>query len=415
MRVLVVMPGHLSTTPRMLKAADSLASHGHAVRVVSAGFLGWAHSADQRTAAARSWRWDVVEHSRERAPLLHAASGARRHLARAIARAAGANAASWWACTRALSRVHDELVSTALTERCDFVCGGSAGGLAVAEEVGRKAGVPFAVDLEDLHTAESVAPDASLYHALAARILARVLPRAAFVTTSSDCIGARYREQFDIAPAVLHNVFSLPKTAPQLAREPGPLRLYWFSQTIGPGRGIDHMLAAVEHAGIAADVTLRGHATGEYLSHLRERAAAVPNLRLRIEPPADPDRMVELCAGHDVGLSAEFECVENRQLCLTNKIFTYLLAGLPVALNDTLAQRQIAGQLGDAAFLYPSADTAVLSGWLHALASDPARLRRHREAAWQQAVRRWHWEHEAEEGQLLSLVRAATERPTTER
>jgi glycosyltransferase involved in cell wall biosynthesis len=408
MTAVVVMPGHLSTTPRMLKAADSLARAGYDVRVISAGFLDWAREADRRTAATRTWQWSVVEHNRERNPLLHTTSGVRRHLARGIARAAGCQSAPWWACTRALSRVHDTLVAAALSGPLHFVYGGSTGGLAVAEEIGRRAGVPFAVDLEDLHTAESVAPDAPLHHGLARRVLQQVLPRASFVTTSSECIAARYREQFGTAPAVVHNVFPLPAKPPRLDREPGPLRLYWFSQTIGPGRGIEHMLTAVQHAGVPARITLRGHAHDSYLAQLRERAAGVPNVEVRVEAPADPDRMVDLCAGHDVGFSAEVERVENRQLCLTNKAFTYLAAGMPVALNDTLAQRALAGHLGDAAFLYSTADTRAVGDWLRALAANPRRLRQHREAAWEQAVRRWHWEHEAEEGQLLTLVRSRT-------
>jgi glycosyltransferase involved in cell wall biosynthesis len=407
MKVAVVMPGHLATTPRMLKTADSLARAGYDVRAISAGFEPWARDADSRTTATRTWRWQVVEHGREQAPIRHARTGLRRHLARRAARAVGPHNAPWWACTRALSRVHDELVAAACREPLDLVIAGSIGGLGVAAEIGRRARVPFAVDLEDFHPAESVAPDAPLYHGLAERVLSRVLPGAAFVTTSSECIAARYRERFGITAAVLHNVFQLPVQKPPFTRDGGPLRLYWFSQTIGPGRGIEELIAAAAHAGVPTEITLRGQSNGTFVSQLLQRAAAVPGLALRVEPPADPDRMVALCAGHDVGLSAEIERVENRQLCLTNKVFTYLLGGLPVVLNDTLAQRRLASELADAAYLYSSGDVQSLGEWLRALALDPQRLRRHREAAWQQAVRRWHWEHESEEGQLLTLVQRA--------
>jgi glycosyltransferase involved in cell wall biosynthesis len=407
MKVAVVMPGHLATTPRMLKTADSLARAGYDVRAISAGFEPWARDADSRTTATRTWRWHVVEHGREHAPIRHVTTGLRRHLARRAAHAVGPHNAPWWACTRALSRVHDELVATACREPLNLVIAGSIGGLGVAAEIGRRAGIPFAVDLEDFHPAESVAPDASLYHGLAERVLSRVLPRAAFVTTSSECIAARYRERFGVAPAVLHNVFQLPAQKPPFTRDGGPLRLYWFSQTIGPGRGIEEMIAAAAHAGVPTQITLRGHSNGTFVAQLRQQAAAVPGVALRVEAPADPDRMVALCADHDIGLSAEIERVENRQLCLTNKVFTYLLGALPVVLNDTLAQRRLATELGDAAYLYSSGDVQSLGEWLRALALDPRRLRRHREAAWQQAVRRWHWEHEAEEGQLLTLVQRA--------
>ena len=407
-RVLVVMPGQLSTTPRMVKAADSLAAAGYKVRVVSAGFMDWAREADRRLAATRPWQWSPVEYSREHAPATYAMTGARRHVARAIAQLTGPEAAPWWACTRAVTRAFDELVSRALESDLDFVYSGSFGGIALAEEIGRRRNVPFAVDLEDLHTAESIAPDHVLHHALAKRVLARVLPRASFATTGSECMAERYRSQFGVRPAVVHNVFRLPAQVPVLDRNnDGPLRLYWFSQTVAHGRGIEDMVAAAAAAGVPAEITVRGLASPNVAGAIQRLAAAVPNVTLHLEPPADPDRMIELCAAHDVGFASEHEPVENKQVCLSNKVFTYLLAALPIAMNETAAQQRLAGQLGEAAFVYRAGDIAPLAAWLRELATDRRRLCRARAAAWQHAARRWHWEHEAEEGQLLSLVARA--------
>ena len=39
----------------------------------------------------------------------------------------------------------------------------------------------------------------------------------------------------------------------------------------------------------------------------------------------------------------------NRDICLTNKLFTYVLAGLPQIMTSTRAQGRIANDLGDAA------------------------------------------------------------------
>lgn len=395
----------------MVKVADSLAAAGHEVRVVSAGFTAWARRADERLVSTRPWRWSMVEHSREHAPVTHVKTGVRRHLARAIAQRNG-SAPSWWATTRALSRVHDELVARGLGGPCDFVYGGSLGGIAVAAEIAERRGVPFAVDLEDLHTAESVAPDAPLQHSLAHRVLDRVIPRARFITTSSECIAERYAEQFGRRPVVLHNVFPLPPKPPVLTAHDGPLRLYWFSQTIAAERGIEDMIAAVFAAGIPAEVTLRGRPVVDFMAdldrrirrHASRREPPAAGLTLRVEEPADPDQMIELAAAHDVGFASEREPVENRQLCLTNKVFTYLAAGVAIAMGETRAQRQLAAQLGEAAFLYRPGEIEPLAGWLRQLSADRRALHRARAAAWQQAVARWNWHDPAEEGQLLSLV-----------
>ena len=47
-RVTVVTSGHLSTCPRMLKVADSLADAGYAVRVVATLHEPWAAETDRR-------------------------------------------------------------------------------------------------------------------------------------------------------------------------------------------------------------------------------------------------------------------------------------------------------------------------------------------------------------------------------
>jgi len=55
-RIVVATAGHLSTTPRMLKAADALHEAGYRVRVVSANHTPWAHAADHAVIASRGWQ-----------------------------------------------------------------------------------------------------------------------------------------------------------------------------------------------------------------------------------------------------------------------------------------------------------------------------------------------------------------------
>jgi glycosyltransferase involved in cell wall biosynthesis len=91
--------------------------------------------------------------------------------------------------------------------------------------------------------------------------------------------------------------------------------------------------------------------------------------RLKLLPTAAPDEMVRLAAAYDLGLSLETDVSENRQLCLTNKIFTYLLAGVPVVMSDTRAQRQLAPKLGEAAALVSPSDPEAMAAAIDRLAS----------------------------------------------
>lgn len=78
-------------------------------------------------------------------------------------------------------------------------------------------------------------------------------------------------------------------------------------------------------------------------------------------------------------------------LGLMNKIFIYLLAGIPVLLSNTPAQRELAAELGDAARVVdltdPDATAAALDTW----ASDPDALARAKRKAWRLGQTRFNW------------------------
>jgi glycosyltransferase involved in cell wall biosynthesis len=208
---------------------------------------------------------------------------------------------------------------------------------------------------------------------------------------------------------VIDNVFALPSQAPDLARlDPARLRVYWFSQTIGPGRGLEGAIAALGRAGIAAHLALRGRPHPGYLERLTAlQRSQAPRLEIVHLAPAPPDAMVNCARGYDVGLALEQMTPLNRQLCLTNKAFTYMLAGVAVAMTDTPGQHALGVDLGRAAALVPPADVDALAAVLARWAADPAELACAKRTAWAAASRRWHWEHELERGKLLDLVREA--------
>ena len=117
--------------------------------------------------------------------------------------------------------------------------------------------------------------------------------------------------------------------------------------------------------------------------------------------------MVALCSGYDVGLATELPTSPNKIVCASNKIFTYLAAGLPVACSDTPGQRSIAQRDPQAIRLFAPADAGALAVILRCWRSEGPSLEVSRRAAWNAAVRRWHWEHPDERGTLLALVNRA--------
>jgi hypothetical protein len=405
-RITVVTAGHLATCPRMLKAADTLHESGYKVRVISTQHTRWASDADRQLHARRDWRWNCVRYDRGTAPWRWFATGARSRLAQAVIRhAPGADHNGM--APLAFSRVHTELVRAILSEKQDFIYGGTSGAIAAVAEASRRSGVPCALDFEDFHCGEhGDGPDGPVRDRLAATIMAGAVAQASFVTVGSAAIGDACAERFGISSVTINNVFRLP-AAPIHESGSGPLRLYWFSQTIGPGRGLDEVVRAVGMADIPAELHLRGVAIPEYAASLDAQCRAMaPRLRLMQHSTSDPDGMVTACHGFDIGLAVEPGLTLNNALCLPNKALTYPLAGLAIAISRTPGQRVLAEHLGSNAIVYAPGDVDALARGLARWHADRDALHRARRASWQAACDRWRWDHPLERDTLLASIRA---------
>jgi hypothetical protein len=155
-----------------------------------------------------------------------------------------------------------------------------------------------------------------------------------------------------------------------------------------------------------AELHLRGFPAPGYAARLRGLAARAGLARpIRFLPAGAPTEMVRLAAGADLGLSTELAMPPNRNLCLTNKVFVYLLAGIPQLLSNTAAQAKLAPDLGAAAMLADLAWPDEAAQRLDQFFADPARVSAARAAAWDLAARRYCWD--VEKSQFLESVLAA--------
>ena len=408
-RICVVTAGRLSTCPRMLKAADAFHEAGYAVRVVSTRTAGWTTASDAGIAASRPWAWCSVNYDRAEAPATWLRSGVRYKAARAFASVV--SSVPQTVATAAFARVHRELVDAILEEPADFIYGGTTGALAATAEAARRSGMPFAIDFEDFHAGEHAAPDGDLSNALGAQVMQWSAEGAAFVTAGSEAISAACRDELGIAAIAIHNVFPLPAHAPvrrAIDRGRSPFSVYWFSQTIGPDRGLEDVVRALGATDRPASLNLRGCPAAGYMERLAALArTAAPQVALRLLSPVAPSLMVAECAAFDVGVAAEPGHVRNNALALSNKATTYPLAGLPVLITDTAGQRPLADDLGAGALRFLPGDHEALAAQLVPLMTDAERLAEAGDASWRAARTRWHWDHELERGALVAAVAKA--------
>jgi len=119
--------------------------------------------------------------------------------------------------------------------------------------------------------------------------------------------------------------------------------------------------------------------------------------------------MVRLAAEYDIGLATEVSATLNRDICLTNKIFTYLLAGMPVLATDTSAQSEMATSMPDVVFVYPQQNAQALAARMDELLLSPRALENARQAAWQLGQARFNWD--MEQRTFLQAIESAFEQP----
>jgi hypothetical protein len=115
--------------------------------------------------------------------------------------------------------------------------------------------------------------------------------------------------------------------------------------------------------------------------------------------------MVRLAAQYDLGLCSEPGHTWNNRIALTNKLFTYMLAGVPPVMSDIPAQVSLAETSGLADLIYRRGDPPALAALLDHLLGNAERLAAFRARVWKDGQRRWNWEAEAPA--LVDAVRSA--------
>ncbi len=405
-RVCLLTPGHLSTNPRLVKEADALSESGFDVSVIAADYALWARDAD-RSFAGRRWRVVRTLPFGPHAPRLPRAKQLlRRHAARAVRamgdRHPGVTHAAW-------HPIAPDIVKAALRVSADLYIAHYPAALPAAAIAAKRHGARCAFDAEDFHLGDL--PATAKHEAereMVRAIEGRYLPECAYVTAASPGIADAYVEAYKISkPTVVLNVFprshAAPAPTPRGTTTPGP-SLYWFSQTIGPDRGLECAVRAIARSRSRPHLYLRGTPANGFLDHMRAIAKqSGVAAHLHILPPALPGEMVDLAAAYDVGLAGETGHTPNRKIALTNKQFTYLSAGIPMVMSDVVAHRSIAPALGKAAVLYSIDDPANLAAALDSFLDTPKGLAAARSDAWHLGQGRFNWEQEQEA--LLRCVR----------
>lgn len=401
-QILVLTSSHLCRNPRVVKEASTLGAAGYDVTVMSVSVHAGFEALDREIMRGLPFRRVTLDYTSGRAPgrldafLQRGATwGARRlcaHLGIESAQSLGPAAA---------------LLRFARSFPADLTIAHTEIPLWAARQLIRD-GRRVAVDMEDWYSEDLLPADRrSRPVGLLRQAEAYALQHASYVTVTSRCMAeAMHATGGGRLPTVLRNSFPLqPKSRVEAASASSLPRFIWFSQTVGPGRGLENFLAAWSNMTRPASVHLLGEVRPGYRENLVAALSPAKRSLLHFLPPVPPADLPLTLARFDVGLALESHQPPSRDVTITNKILQYLNAGLAVVATDTAGQIEVMESAPDAGVIVSEEQPDAYTASLDRLIAGPERLRAAQLAARAVAEREYSWELESRT--LLRLVASA--------
>jgi glycosyltransferase involved in cell wall biosynthesis len=273
----------------------------------------------------------------------------------------------------------------------DFIVGHNPAAFWPAYTLAKKRKVPFAIDIEDYHPGEF---DKGHKKRIMEELMSKVLPSAKYVSFASNLI---LQETLQKIPAirkgiVIDNCFERGEFLPiQKEADNGKLQLVWFSQNINYLRGLELVLPVLAKFKEQLTVTLVGNLNAEFAKWLEPYSSFTKV----ISPLAQVD-LHHLLRNFDVGLAIEDPKANmNRDICLTNKIWSYFQSGLFILASTTKAQKEFLHQHNPHGKLFDLNAIDSLDQAIEYLIKNKDDIRHQKGKRYNRALR-YSWENEAD-------------------
>jgi glycosyltransferase involved in cell wall biosynthesis len=400
-KIVLITDKQPSSNPRLVKEAISLSDAGFSVTVIYNFWSNWAERAD----IAIKERYPQINWCRVGPDPLTGKNKFRliriRHkLYRWLANLFPGNLSLQ---SLAISRFYPELKSKARSERASIYVAHNLAALPIASWAASKNEVRYSFDAEDFHRGQE-----SSYgrEARAAVMLEDAfLPEAAFITAASPLIASAYSELYpELIFNVINNVSSI-NSQPALVDLPAsPLRFFWFSQTVGLNRGIPDIIQLLnEFEEFPIELLILGDMKSEVRNHILKSFKNAKH-KIIFKPPCAEEEIISIASGCHIGLAIEPGFSVNNKLALSNKLFTYLLAGNAIIFTQTPAQHQFIQAHPQIGWSYNPGDIRALKDIITKVFQDMQILTNTRRASWNLARTHYNWEMEGKI--FLNLVNA---------
>jgi glycosyltransferase involved in cell wall biosynthesis len=337
--IVLVTTGQPSTNPRIVKEADALQNAGYDVTVLFCYYTEWASKADEVLLKKVAWKYQLIGGSPWLKKKLYLLTRIRYKIANTLGGIIGNR---MLLAERAQARCYDELLRAAKGIKAHWYIGHNLGALPIVVKGAKHNNAKSGFDFEDYHRGE-MAKDRNSHFERIVYLEKKYLPHLTYYSTSSSLIAEAVKKDhpsFKGPSITLLNCFPLSQQGSFTEKNSSDrsLHLWWFSQTIGKNRGLEILITAMrELRDPNIYLTLAGRCNDDMNQFIQQNAGSVYN-QILLAGIIQPGDLPVFASRFDVGIATELPQPKNRNICLTNKIFTYLLAGNAIILSQTEMQ-----------------------------------------------------------------------------
>ncbi|KIA95115.1 hypothetical protein OC25_07185 [Pedobacter kyungheensis] len=390
--ICLITPGHISSNPRLVKEATSLAKESYNVHLIFTQYVSSLVKYDQEILEANpSWTFDALNWTPQN--LLTAFSKIKSGLRLKTLNLLPINNLHY-----TLNRNYGWQLAKAIKVKAALYIGHNLGALPVAVNAAKANQAKSGFDAEDFHRQELTDDQHNSDYQLKVEIENYYIPKLDYFTAASPLIGNLYKSLYNIKVQSINNVF--PKIAYASAINPQKaIKLFWFSQTLGPNRGIETIINAINSIIIPLELHLLGKFDLNYQEQLNQQATAERRKDLFFHHTVSPDQLLKMVGSYDVGIASENTSPLNRNICLTNKLFTYIQCGLAVVASNTTAQSAFMSNFSDIGKIYHDAsDLASIINYYH---ENRTMLNATKKASYELGQKSLNWENECQKFLIL--------------
>ena len=390
-RILIITPKSPSTNPRMRKAADALAHEGYTVKVLWAYGTAWAEAIDQEICAQVKWESQQIGGNPVSSKLTYFFSRLFRKMHEKLGN-----------FEKSKCRSSRRYISEGIKWKPGLVIGHNPGALGPASKIAENLNIPSLFDAEDYHRGESFVVREN-QEVATAQLENQYIPRFTRLTSAAPLISEAYQGHYPQHKVVtVNNAFSKQLQPPAPDSMTGPLKIIWFSQVVGLDRGLKEFLQGLR---LISDVPIELNVLGLCSEEKKAQfTAAIKSSEhnLQFHEPCSEKELLQFIGQHEIGLALEHPTPKNRDICRTNKLFTYPLVGCFMLLSRTASQEHflsewpMTGRLID---LKSPQSIAEAIEWAYQHRDELLEKRR---ASWEAAKTQLNWE--VESTKLIELV-----------